>query len=75
MARIPESDIMDEHFYKIGFTPAARNFPLSNKAAEWLAEFNGIPVENMPAGWFYAPNAHMQKELDEYADGTRTIKS
>ena len=75
MSRTPAHLITDEHFYKIGFTPIARKYPLSDKAVEWLARFNGIPIEKMPDGWFYAPNVFMQKELEEYALGIRVIKS
>ena len=57
--------VTDDQLRAAGFTAAARAFPLSARAAAWLAQFNGIPVADIPAAWWYAPNVYMQRVLDE----------
>ena len=52
---------------KAGFTAEAFKYPLSELAARWLAEFNGVAFEAMPAAWHYAPNEYMQRYLDRRA--------
>jgi len=54
-------------FRAAGFTAAAASFPLSDAACQWLADFNGVPVEKMPLAWRYAPNEYMRKWLEERA--------
>lgn len=52
-------------FRAAGFTADAVNFPLSERACRYVAKFNGVPEEKMPRAWQYAPNAYMQKWLDQ----------
>ena len=52
---------------KAGFTAEAFKYPLSELAARWLAEFNGVAFEAIPAAWHYAPNEYMQRYLDRRA--------
>jgi hypothetical protein len=54
-------------FRASGYTAAARQFPLSDAAKEWLARFNGVAVERMPAAWHYAPNEYMRAEMESRA--------
>ena len=73
MFQTPE--VMDHELRTAGFTSEARKYPLSERAVIWLAAFNGVPIEKMPAAWYYAPNSFMQNELEEYAFGARVIKT
>jgi len=61
------NDIPDEEFRAAGKTAASRNFPLSDRACEWLAAFNGVPVEAMPRAWRFASNAYMQDYIERRA--------
>ena len=59
-------EVTDQQLRDAGFTPAARNYPLSPEAVVWLRKFNGLPEHvPMPAAWHFAPNAYMQKYLHE----------
>jgi hypothetical protein len=60
-------EIPDEEFRAAGKTGASRNFPLSDRACEWLAAFNGVPVETMPRAWRFAANAYMQEFIERRA--------
>ena len=50
---------IEREFRKVGFTAHAASFPLSSDALEVVSELNGVPVEQMPLGWRYAPNKYM----------------
>lgn len=54
----------DEDFRAAGFTAAARDYPLSHAATDWLAAYNGVPLERLPAAWRYAPNADMRAWIE-----------
>lgn len=54
----------DEQFRVAGYTAAARQYPLSEDGARWIAAFNGIPFDKIPAAWCYAPNAGMRKYVE-----------
>lgn len=56
-----------EEFRATGYTAEAVNYPLSRRAFEWLCRFNGISHFDAPLTWQWAPNAYMQKYLDERA--------
>lgn len=43
-----------------GFTEHALQFPRSEKGIIALCAFNNIPVEKVPRGWKYWPNAGMK---------------
>ncbi len=55
---------LDAEFRVAGFTGEARKYPLSEKAVEWLAAFNGVPIDKVPITWHYAPNAWMQEWME-----------
>lgn len=57
----------DAEFRASGYTGAARNFPLSDAGARWIAEWNGVGFEIMPAAWRYAPNAGMHAWIEKLA--------
>ncbi len=58
-------------FRAAGFDANAINYPLSEAACQWLADFNGIEIEKMPAAWRYAPNAYMRDYLEEQAKAAK----
>lgn len=51
-----------------GFTADAENYPLSDRAYDWLCRFNGARTGETPWTWRYAPNPEMQRYLDDRAD-------
>lgn len=59
----------DDQFRAAGYTAKARGFPLSEAGARWVAAWNGIEFEKIPASWCYAPNGFMQQWVEEKADG------
>lgn len=59
----------DEQFRAAGYTARARQFPLTERGARWVATFNGIGFENIPAAWCYAPNQVMA----DYVEGQAGI--
>ena len=58
----------DADFRAAGFTGAARAFPLSAVAQQWVANFNGVEVGAMPDAWRFAPNAWMRDWLEREAE-------
>lgn len=62
----------DEQFRTAGYTPRAREFPLSEAGAHWLAASHGIPLERLPHAWCYAPNPFMQTFVENAAAAART---
>lgn len=66
-AATEEGDQTHLDFRKVGFTGDAINYPLSERAFEWLCNFNGVHPDKAPWQWRYAPNAYMQKALDDHA--------
>ena len=58
----------DADFRAAGFTGAARAFPLSAVAQQWVANFNGVEVGAMPGAWRFAPNAWMRDWLEREAE-------
>ena len=58
------ADPTEADFRAAGFTAAARAFPLSAGAQQWLADFNGVAVAAMPDAWRFAPNAWMRDWLE-----------
>lgn len=61
------TEITEQEFRDIGFTAEAINYPLSDRAFAWLCKFNGLTQEQAPRAFRYAPNAYMQKYLDDKA--------
>lgn len=59
-----QSTPTEAEFRAAGFTAIAANYPLSEAVCQWLADFNGVRVEQMPRAWRYAPNAYMQNYLE-----------
>jgi hypothetical protein len=59
--------VTDTELRTAGFSPAARNFPRSEAGARWIAAFNGIPFEHMPAAWYYASNGYMHQYAEKLA--------
>jgi hypothetical protein len=51
----------EEEFRKAGFTIEALKYPLSPEGIRFVAQFNGIKIEQMPETWKYAPNPTMQE--------------
>lgn len=62
-------DVTDAELRSAGFTPAARNYPLSDAALAVLAAFNGLRVDQCPKAWRYAPNAWCRDDLERRAKG------
>lgn len=56
-----------EQFRAAGFTSAAANYPRSEMSARWVAHFNGVPFEKIPAAWCYASNSWMWQYAEEQA--------
>ncbi len=59
--------VTDEELRAAGFTANARKFPRSRSAAQWIADFNGIPFEKIPAAWCYASNEYMYQYVEDQA--------
>ena len=59
--------VTDEQLRAAGFTKEARNYPRSKDGARWIAAFNGIPFEDIPAAWCYASNAWMHEYVERMA--------
>lgn len=57
--------VTDQQLRDAGYTTNARTYPLSEDGARWVAKFNGIPFEKIPAAWWYAPNPEMQRIVEE----------
>ncbi len=57
----------DEQLRAAGFTGAARQFPRSEAGARWIAAFNGVSFEKIPAAWCYASNAWMHGYVEAMA--------
>lgn len=51
--------VTDEQLRAAGYTSAAREYPLSRDAAQSLADYCGVSLDQMPAAWWYSPNAHV----------------
>jgi len=51
-------------FRKAGFSIEAIKYHLTPGGAEMIALHNGIPVANMAAAFFYAPNPYMKDWFD-----------
>ena len=68
----------DAEFRTVGYTGAARHFPLSRAACAVVAELNGVGIATLPLAFQYAPNAYMCEWMEwlgaEKAEG-RPIKS
>lgn len=62
--------VTDAELRSAGFTAAARNFPMSDAALEWLCKFNGVSVAQAPAAWRYAPNAWCRDYCERMARAT-----
>lgn len=62
--------VTDQQLRDAGFTSASRSFPRSERATRWIAEFNGIPFDRVPAAWWYASNEYMLKYVEEKANGS-----
>jgi hypothetical protein len=56
--------VTDEELRAAGFTAAARNFPMSEKAVRLLSKQTGVPFEKMPAAWHYAPNTYVLEQME-----------
>ena len=56
--------LLDEDFRAVGFTGAARNFPLNEAGKRAVASLNGTTVAKMPAAFCYAPNAYMRDWME-----------
>lgn len=63
--------VTDDQLRAAGFTAASRQFPRSEASARWIAWFNGISLDQMPAAWCYASNAWML----EYCEQKATAKN
>jgi hypothetical protein len=59
----------DGDFRTAGYTREARNYPLSEAGARWVAAFNGVPFDKLPSAWCYAPNPFMLAMIEEKANG------
>lgn len=57
-----------EEFRAAGFTAAAIDFPMSERAFLWLCQFNGCKPDQAPRAWRYAPNPYMQNYCDRKAE-------
>lgn len=57
-------EVTDQQLRDAGYTAAARNYPLSEEGAQWVARFNGIEISKMPAAWWYAPNVAMRAAIE-----------
>ena len=55
-------------FRKSGMTEDALNYPLTEGGVAIVAEHNGVAVEQMPAEWHFAPNAWMQRWLNNLGE-------
>lgn len=64
LPRVDASAPSPAEFRASGFTEAAINYPLSDRAFGWLCKFNGIATDRAPRSWRYAPNPTMQAWLD-----------
>ena len=60
-------EVTDAELRAAGYMPASRAFPHSEAGARWVAAFNGIPFEKIPAAWCYASNAHMLAVTEQRA--------
>jgi hypothetical protein len=59
----------DAQFRAAGFTAAARAFPHSEAGARWIAAFNNVPFDRIPAAWCYASSAWMRDYVEALAGG------
>lgn len=59
--------VTDEQLRTAGFMPESRAFPRSEAGARWIATFNGIPFDKIPAAWCYASNAWMLDYVERQA--------
>lgn len=57
----------DADFRAAGFTAEARKYPMTEAGARWIAAFNGVPFEKIPAAWCYAPNPWMLAYVENLA--------
>lgn len=51
-------------FRKIGFTPDAINYPLTDAGQQVIAMFNGVSVEQMPPEFGYSSNKSMNNWIN-----------
>jgi len=61
--------VTDQELRAAGFTSHAREFPRSEDGARWIANFNNIPFEKIPAAWCYASNQWMWDYVEAKAAG------
>ncbi len=59
--------VTDQQLRDAGFTKESRAFPRSEAGARWIANWNGIPFEMIPAAWCYASNLWMHAYVERLA--------
>ena len=59
--------VTDKQLRDAGYDAPARQYPLSEAGARWVAAYNNIPFDKIPPGWCYAPNPGMLAKVERWA--------
>lgn len=61
--------VTDLQLRQLGFSPAARNYPLSERAYKWRLRYNCVPL-NWPVSpaWHYSSNEYMRAWTEALAE-------
>jgi len=54
------ASVTDEEFRAIGYTWAARKYPLTKEAVQILCWANGLRLDQVTPAWWFAPNEACQ---------------